>query len=262
MIHPFPIFIGYDARESVSFHVLSHSIRKHSSIPVSITPLDRNTLWPIFTRNRGTNESTDFAFSRFLVPYLCHYKGFALFMDCDMLMRGDVAEIAAMCNHVNNFYYGAFCVKHDYESIVKEKFLGAVNEPYPRKNWSSVILFNNQRCRKLTPEAVNEATGPYLHRFGWLKDEEIGDLPRSWNHLVDEYAPDPFAKLLHFTLGGPYFPEYDGCEGSDEWWQSFMEMIHAETSGLVGKGEELRMLARGEGRVALKFNPEKLIAVN
>jgi len=256
--YPFRIFIGYDPREAVAYHVLEHSIRKHSSIPLAITPLSRNNLLPVFTRPKLANESTEFSFSRFLVPYLCGYKGFALFMDCDMLFRADVAEIAEQCHPVSSWYRSVLCVQHDYESSVSTKFLGATNESYPRKNWSSLMLFNNMRCRKLTPEVVNEATGPYLHRMQWTTDDQVGELGREWNHLVGEYAPDPNAKNYHYTLGGPYFPEYDGCEGSDEWWENFMEMIYAETSGLGSAAPEIRLLAGTAGKRPFRFNPRGL----
>ena len=245
MSAPFRIFIGYDDREAVAYHVLEHSLRKHSSIPLAITPLSLNNLGAVFTRDREQNQSTDFSFSRFLVPYLCGYKGWALFMDCDMLCRGDVAELASMSN-LANWYKSVFVVQHDYQAKADFKFLGAWNEPYPRKNWSSVMLFNNERCRKLTPDAVNEATGPYLHRFQWTTDEQIGALSARWNHLVGEYAPNVNASLVHYTLGGPYFPQYDGCEYADEWWENFGEMIHAQTANLRGAVSTIRGIARGE----------------
>jgi hypothetical protein len=256
--YPFPIFIGYDPKEAVAYHVLEHSLRKHSTIPLAITPLSRNNLLPVFTRERLDNESTEFSFSSFLVPYLCGYHGWALFMDCDMLVRADIAELAALCNPIGAWYKSVYVVKHDYKTITKEKFLGAENEPYPRKNWSSVMLFNNTRCRRLTPDAVNEATGPYLHRFQWTTDDQIGDLPVEWNHLVDEYAPNAAAKNLHFTLGGPYFPQYDHYEGSDEWWSNFMEMIHAQTSGLSGTGAEIRAMSNNTAGRNFKFDPGKI----
>jgi len=255
--YPLRIFIGFDPRESIAYHVLEHSLRKHSSIPLAITPLSRNNLLPVFNREKSSSESTDFSFSRFLVPYLCDYKGWALFMDCDMLFRADVAELAALCNPIGAWYKAVYCVQHDYESTVKTKFLGSKNETYPRKNWSSVMLFNNYRCRKLTPEVVNEATGPYLHRFQWTTDDQIGELGREWNHLVGEYSPDPDAKNYHYTLGGPYFPEYDGGEGADEWWANFMEMIHAEESGLCGAIKEIRTLANRSSR-PFRFSPSSL----
>ena len=244
--YPFRVFIGYDPNEAVAYHVLEHSLRKHSTIPLAITPLSRNNLAPAFTRERSDNESTEFSFSRFLVPYLCGYKGWALFMDCDMLARADIAEIAALCNPVSAWYKAVYVVKHDYESRVTEKFLGAKNEMYPKKNWSSLMLFNNVRCRKLTPEVVNEAPGSFLHRFMWTPDDQVGDLPREWNHLVDEYHPNPNAKNFHFTLGGPYFPKYDGCEGSDEWWDNFKEMTFAKTSGISANIDRIRRISGGD----------------
>ena len=120
--YPFRIFIGFDPRESIAYHVLEHSLRKHSSIPLAITPLSRNNLLPVFNREKSSSESTDFSFSRFLVPYLCDYKGWALFMDCDMLFRDDVAELAALCNPIGAWYRSVYCVQHDYESTVTTKF--------------------------------------------------------------------------------------------------------------------------------------------
>lgn len=254
--YPFPIFIGYTPEESVAYHVLEHSIRKHATMPVSITPLSRNNLLPIFSRERLANESSDFSFSRFLPPYLCHYQGWSMYMDCDMLFRVDIAELVALCNPHSAWYKSVYCVKHEYAPTAGEKFLGAINEPYPRKNWSSLMLFNNMRCKRLTPEAVNEATGPYLHRFQWTTDDQIGGLGPEWNHLVGEYLPNPEAKNYHFTLGGPYFPDYDGCEGSDEWWANFGEMTHAQTSHLCGKTEVIRSLAtNGRNGRPFRFAP-------
>jgi hypothetical protein len=241
--YPFRIYIGYDPAEAVAFHVLEHSLRKHASIPLAITPLSRNNLLPVFNRPRRDNESTEFSFSRFIVPFLSGYKGWSLYMDCDMLARADIAELAAKCNPVGAWYKAVYVVPHDYQTHATEKMCGQRNEPYPRKNWSSLMLFNNERCKRLTPEAVNEATGPYLHRLQWTTDEQIGVLPTEWNWLVDELPPNPAAKVLHFTLGGPYLPRYDGGEGSDEWWAAFGEMTYASSSGLCGNTHRVRELA-------------------
>lgn len=204
------VFIGYDSRETIAFHVLSHSILRHSSEPVAICGLKLSQLdmW----RQRDPKQSTDFAFSRFLVPYLCGYEGKALFMDCDMLCRGDIAELFNIENDA-----AVSVVKHDYTPKTADKFLGAVQTVYPKKNWSSVMLFNNDKCRALTPGYVNTATGLELHQFHWT--DKVGDLPPEWNHLVGEYAPNPGAKLVHYTLGGPYFDEYAECEFSSDWFQ-------------------------------------------
>ena len=159
------IFVGYDEEEAVAYHVLTHSILRHASRPVSIAPVARSQLRHVFRRERGELESTDFSISRFLVPHLCDYQGWALFMDCDMLMTGDVAELWDLRDEA----CALMCVQHDYQPSSEVKFLGRPQTRYPRKNWSSVMLFNNARCRALTPERVETASGLHLHRLEWLE---------------------------------------------------------------------------------------------
>lgn len=159
--------------------------------------------------------SNSFIYARFLVPYLCGFRGRALFLDGDMIVRADVAELLAL----DTSYVGARVVKHDYKTKHLVKYLGAKNEDYPRKNWSSVVLWN---CgyfpnRRLTPEFVADKPGSYLHRFQWLKDEAIGELPDAWNRLVLEQPIRDDDKLLHYTIGAPCFAEYADCDGADEW---------------------------------------------
>ena len=217
------IFIGYDDRETVAYHVLSESIRQHASRPVSITPLVRSQLEPQFSRARGPLESTDFAFSRFMVPYLCDYQGLAVFMDCDMLVKADIYELLLY----TAAYPGkaVYCCQHDYSPNSATKFQGHIQTVYPRKNWSSLMVFDARQCRMLTPQLVNTATGADLHRFTWLDDSDIGSLPVEWNWLVGEYPLNPDAKNLHYTLGGPWFPETANCDHAQEWvlaWQTAM----------------------------------------
>ncbi|NBY57073.1 MAG: glycosyltransferase, partial [Actinobacteria bacterium] len=177
------VFIGYDDNETVAFHVLSHSILRHATQPVTITPLVKSHMHTFYKRERSSLESTDFSFTRFLVPYLSEYTGWSLFMDCDMLMTGDVAELW----NLRDESYAVMCVKHDYEARDEVKFLGAVQTKYEKKNWSSVMMFNNDRCRMLTPDVVATETGLFLHQFKWLGDDSlIGDLPTTWNYLVGE----------------------------------------------------------------------------
>lgn len=209
------IFVGFDSKEVVAYHVLCQSIQEKSSIPVQFTPIALNNVGDIFTRERNQLQSTEFSFSRFLVPYLSNYEGWSLFADCDMLMRADIAELWSLCDD----RYAAMCVKHDYVPKVETKFLGQTQTKYEKKNWSSVILFNNAKCRALTPEFVNTATGLQLHQFKWLDSEElIGELPPVWNWLVNEYDHNADAKLVHFTDGGPYFEEYKNDDYAPEWF--------------------------------------------
>jgi len=219
------IFIGFDERETVAWHVLTHSILARSSQPVAFTPLALNNLQGVFTRKREALQSTDFSFSRFLTPYLSGYEGWSLFMDCDMLVRRDIAELWALRDE----RYAVMCVKHDHRPKETVKFLDQPQTPYGKKNWSSVMLFNNAKCKALTPEVVNTATGLQLHQFKWLGDDElIGALPATWNHLVGYSEPRPDAANVHFTLGGPYFHEYHDCEYARAWQDDRAAMLRVD----------------------------------
>lgn len=207
------ICIGYDPAETVAYHVLCHSILRYASGPVSFTPINKRNL-PEFTR--GIEDgSTQFSFSRFLTPYLAGYQGQAIFMDCDMLVRGDIYEVLKYVD----LSHDVFVVKHSYTPKEGEKFLGNKQHIYPKKNWSSFMVFNcfTQGCKRLTPERVNGLSGKYLHQFEW--SNSVGDLPLEWNHLVGEYDPNPDAKVIHFTLGTPCFKGYENQEWADEWFR-------------------------------------------
>lgn len=207
-------YIGFDPRETLACSVLTYSISRRSSVPVSITPIMLSQLPKVLTRQRHPLQSTDFSFSRFLTPYLSNYEGWSIFMDCDMLMQDDIAALWAM----RDPRYAVQLVKHDHRPIESRKFLGAEQTAYDKKNWSSVMLFNNSLCRRLSPEYVNTASGLELHQFKWLdSDALIGALPGRWNHLVGYDPPNNAVSLVHFTIGGPYFPGYDACEYADAW---------------------------------------------
>ncbi|HEX4893171.1 MAG TPA: glycosyltransferase, partial [Hyphomicrobiaceae bacterium] len=208
------VFIGYDDREAVAFSVLASSIQRHASVPVSIAPLRLSQLKGILTRERHPLQSTDFSFSRFLTPHLSDYAGWSVFMDCDMLMLEDIARL----HELRDDRYAVMVVKHDHVPRETTKFLGEPQSKYEKKNWSSVMLFNNARCRALTPDYVNRASGLELHQFKWLAgDDLIGALPDRWNHLVDYDPQVPVSELsnLHYTLGGPYYSAYLDCGYAD-----------------------------------------------
>jgi hypothetical protein len=178
----------------------------------------------IYTRARGPTESTEFSLTRFLVPYLSGYSGWTVFMDCDMLCRADVTELKGLVEKQAD--KAVIVCKHDYVPKTERKFLDQVQTKYPRKNWSSLMAFNNARCRALTPDYVNSATGLELHRFQWVDDALIGELPLEWNWLVGEYDYKPDARIVHYTLGGPYFDEYRACDYADEWFAEHRAMNH------------------------------------
>jgi lipopolysaccharide biosynthesis glycosyltransferase len=210
---PIPIFIGYDPREAVAYHTCANSIIRQASQPVAIVPLALNLFNDyVETHTDGSNQ---FIYSRFLVPHLMGYTGHAIFMDGDMIVRGDIAELWEQ----RRGFYDVQVIKHNYKTRMTEKYLGAKNEDYPRKNWSSVILWNcnSDTNRRLTPEFVQRSTGAELHRFTWIEDNCIGELPKEWNWLPDEYGANPDAKLLHYTLGTPCFHEFATTPQGDEW---------------------------------------------
>lgn len=219
------VFIGYEPREAVAFSVLAHSINARASKPVSITPLMLSQLKGVFDRERDPLQSTDFSFSRFLTPYLAGYDGWAVFMDCDMIMLEDVARLWEM----RDDRYAVMCVKHNHVPKEERKFLDQRQTKYAYKNWSSVMLFNCAKCTALTPDYVNTATGLQLHQFKWLEsDDLIGELPSAWNHLVGVNDPRDDAKLIHYTIGGPYFNEYTDCEYAEEWFRERDEMLRCD----------------------------------
>jgi len=208
-----PIFIGYDPREATVFHVCANSIIRTSTSPVSIVPVALN-LFKDYSETH-TDGSNHFIYTRFLVPYLMHWCGHAIFIDGDMVVRSDITELW----NLRNSTFDVQVVKHDYKTKMPVKYLGSKNEDYPRKNWSSVILWNCNSFpnRILTPEYIMQATGKELHRFTWLDDSRIGELPKEWNWLPDEYGANPDAKLLHYTLGAPSFHEFANTPMADEW---------------------------------------------
>ena len=225
MTEPARIYIGFDSKEVVAYHVLCQSILEKSSIPVCFTPVALHQLKGDFTRARHNLQSTEFSFSRFLVPYLSEYRGWSLFIDCDMLVRADIAELWAL----RDDRYAAMCVKHEYTPKTETKFLGNVQTKYDKKNWSSVLLFNNEKCRRLDPDYVNNASGLELHQFKWLEsDQRLGELPTAWNWLVREYDYRPDAKLVHFTDGGPYFDEHRQDDYAEEWFATRDRLLHVQ----------------------------------
>lgn len=219
----FPIFIGFDEVESVAYDVLCHSIHSRSSIPVAFIPVRTSTLRDHFQRKRDPKQSNEFSFTRFLVPYLMGYEGHALFMDLDMLVRTDIRELYDLRDDSK----AVQVCQHDYVPSTKTKYLGNIQYTYPRKNWSSVMLFNcgHPDCKLLTPDYVQKASGLDLHRLHWTHDENIGALPLSWNWLVGEYKYNPSAKNVHFTIGGPWFDEYSHVDYATDWFEEKALML-------------------------------------
>lgn len=223
-----PIFVGFDQREAVAYHTFCQSVIEHVSVPVAFHPLALRTL-PQYTE-RHTDGSNQFIYSRFLVPSLMNYKGWAIFVDGDMVCRSDIAKLWAMRDPNK----AVMVAKHEYRTRYPVKYLGAPNVDYPRKNWSSVILWNCGHPANfvLLPGMVEAAAGKYLHRFAWLDDSLIGDIPLSWNWLAGEY-PANDAHLIHYTIGTPCFAGYRDFDMAEHWHAAHRRANHAEDDHAV-----------------------------
>jgi lipopolysaccharide biosynthesis glycosyltransferase len=218
-MQPLRIFVGYDHRQPVAFTTLAYSIYSKSSKPVSITPL---VITQLPLKRTGL---TPFTFSRFMVPYLCGYKGWGLFLDIDIILNDDISKL--------------FDLADDRYSVLVAK-----NEK--RFEWASVMLFNNAKCQFLTPEYIETADD--LHRISWCNDEDIGSLPPEWNHLVGYDSRRETPSLIHYTQGIPAFPETDNSEHADLWFQNLKESTSATSwVNLMGTSVHSAILNIGEG---------------
>lgn len=217
------VFIGFDSRETNAYSVCVRSMLATTKSELSVQRLDLKILreQKLYTRKHEIRDgrlwdvisdapmSTEFAISRFLVPHLCGYEGWAVYCDCDFLWRADIAELFSLAREE----YAVMVVKHYYSPKTELKMDGQINQSYERKNWSSLMLFNcgHPMNKWLSPERVNAQPGRHLHGFCWLADSEIGQLPIEWNWL--EHKP----KAVHFTDGTPDLPGYENAAYADEW---------------------------------------------
>ncbi len=209
--------VGFDQSEAIAYHAFCQSVIDCASVPVEFLPLAINTLANY--RETHTDGSNKFIYSRFLTPYLNQFDGWAIFADGDMICREDIKELWDL----RDDRYAVMVAKHDYQTKATTKYFGNKNENYPRKNWSSLILWNcsHPANRILDPAFVQSQPGSYLHRFSWLKDEEIGSLPLEWNWLAIEYPVNPQAKLIHYTLGTPCLKDYEQTDMANYWKEAY-----------------------------------------
>ena len=223
------VFVGYDTREDIAYQVCKHSLEARNK-DVEVRPLKQNELrdqgW--YTRPIDKLASTEFTFTRFLVPELSNFDGWALFCDSDIIFIEDIKELFNQADDK----YTVMCAQHDYTPKEGIKMDGQTQTVYPRKNWSSVVLFNcgHPSNRKLDLNLVNNPliTGAYLHRFSWLDDSEIGQISHEWNWLTDWYeeGKDGTPKALHYTEGGPWFENYRNCDWHLTWKKELQEMMN------------------------------------
>jgi lipopolysaccharide biosynthesis glycosyltransferase len=219
MTTSYKIFVGYDSREDIAWQVARHSLLRHSSDELHIIPLRQSALRELglYTRPFDPMSSTEFSLTRFLTPFLAVQEGWVLFCDCDFLFTTDVCAVFQDLDPAKALY----CVQHDYLPAHDIKMDGKQQTTYPRKNWSSFMLFNcsHPDVKALTPDVVNHATPAFLHRFEWIKnDEDIGALALDWNFLEGEYPkPDATPRVIHYTNGGPWFENWQKADFSELW---------------------------------------------
>jgi hypothetical protein len=213
------VFIGWDSREPLAYEVARRTALENASIPLDIHPIKLRDLTALGLYTRGVDPlaSTEFTYSRFLTPYLAGFEGWALFCDCDVLFTGDLAELGRWRDPSK----AVLCVQHDYRPKDGIKMDGKVQTSYPRKNWSSFMLFNcaHPSVRNLSPDVVNRESGAYLHRMAWAGDDEIGTLPTEWNWLEgwNEKPAAGMPKMVHYTRGGPWFVGWQDVDYADAW---------------------------------------------
>jgi lipopolysaccharide biosynthesis glycosyltransferase len=216
------VYVGWDSREIDAYKVCVGSLNQYSSEKTDIIPLMQDDLRErgLYARDDAGKCSTEFTYTRFLVPYLNNYQDWALFIDCDFLFTRDISELFNLADDK----YALMCVQHDYTPNAKIKMDGQKQVVYPRKNWSSCMLWNcgHELNRQVKREWANTESGAFLHRFQWLPDDAIGSLPLEWNWLEGEYdKPDKMPAVVHYTNGGPWFENYQNVDYADEWKQAF-----------------------------------------
>lgn len=218
-VEPFRVFVGHDSRETIAYDVCAFSMERRASIPLAINPIVQQEVRHsgLYWRDLDPLASTEFTYTRFLTPYLAGYQGWALFCDCDFLWLADIADLVALADPDK----AVMCVHHDHRPAEQVKMDGKAQTTYPRKNWSSLMLFNcgHPSVRKLTLEAANAESGAYLHRMQWAADDEIGALPEGWNWLEGSSPRPPSGtpQAVHFTRGGPWFEDWKDVDFGDLW---------------------------------------------
>ena len=216
---PFRVFVGRDSREDIAYQICRLSLLRRASIQVSVIPIKQHELrnWGLYTHQADPLASTEFTYTRFFVPHLASHQGWALFCDCDFLWLADIKELIGLVDD----RYAVMCVHHDHRPTESWKMDRRTQTNYPRKNWSSMVLYNcgHPANRALTAAVANGETGAFLHRFQWLDDALIGAVPETWNWLEGgskKPAEEP-PNVVHFTRGGPWFKDWRDVEYGDLW---------------------------------------------
>jgi lipopolysaccharide biosynthesis glycosyltransferase len=212
------VYVGYDSREDIAWQVCRHSILRHSTRDIDVYPLKQWTLRELGLYHRPADQAaTEFSLTRFLTPYLAAHDGWSIFVDCDFLFTTNIYNVLDCCHKENS----VAVVQHDYIPKNTIKMDGKTQSAYPKKNWSSFMVFNGAHpdVKALTPDVVNSVSPAHLHRFSWIRDEStIGSLPLGWNFLEGEYPkPQSAPHAIHYTNGGPWFENWTDVDYGELW---------------------------------------------
>lgn len=224
------VFCGWDPRDITGYNVCRQSLMDHASIRVSFKPLiqwklrrgkifnrpyrvdERGQMWDI---RENRTFSTEFSYTRFLIPYLCNYKDeWVVFCEPDMMWRADIAELLELTSRQKSL----ICVKHNHRPVETKKMNDIRQETYHRKNWSSLMVINPARNVELTIHRVGTSDKEWLHGLSWLRDDEIGELPEEWNWLEGWSSPDLEPKIVHYTRSLPDMTDQI-LAYNDDWWK-------------------------------------------
>jgi len=232
---PFHVYVGWDPREDIAYQICRHSLLKRASIPVTVSPILQHELREqgLYTRELDPLASTEFTYTRFFVPHLQNHQGWALFTDCDFLWLADIKGLVDLIDD----RYAIMCVHHDHRPPEKWKMNNETQTQYPRKNWSSMVLYNcgHPANAVLTADLANNETGAFLHRFQWLEDQLIGAVPETWNWL-EGWSQKPetgHPNVVHMTRGGPWFEEWRDIDYADIWRSEEAEFNASLVAGII-----------------------------
>ena len=234
------VYVGWDSKEPEAFDVCKFSIEEHATIPVSVIPLKRQQFIErkLYWREPDSRDSTEFTITRFMVPWLNGYEGKAIFCDCDFLFETDIKELVDQFDKTK----AVQVVKHDYTPKEKTKFLGHEQHIYPKKNWSSMVMWNcgHESNRRVSLEVINSKEPSYLHQFKWLDDDEIGEISHEWNWLEGHYQEpqDGSPKAIHFTRGGPWFEGYENVQYADRWLSAQKRLEEQNDTTITGECDQ------------------------
>jgi hypothetical protein len=181
---PIRIYCGAARDARLPFEVLAHSIRRHTPHPVEIHAIDNGSA-PLPADPRHA-PYTQFSFARFAIPALAGYQGRAVYMDSDMLVFRDFAEL--------------WQLPFDGAKVLIE--IGS-RDQRDRGKHTAVMLLDCARLEWRVDEIVADLGRRYDYNDLMAVDpllargEMLERIPTGWNDL-DRFDPER-TRNLHYT---------------------------------------------------------------